>query len=185
MLPGLNSLLLSTVVVWHHISYQVVYWEARLIFWQAGCGAALQPTQYLALNSPKRRILGQNFPAGCILLLPSRSRRWVLVCSWQRHLTLPSPTLAGLPCCLISAPISPLWYVAPDNCLVDLSPKSFYLLSSLLPSHSYAENSVSQLVDTQCGAMLNCLPWRRSPPRGTSASASYHVLVSQRLSNNN
>lgn len=174
--------------IWDHISYGVVDWEARSVCWQAGCRAALQPIQDLTLNLPKHWKIGQNFPAGCILLLPSLSRRW-LAGVLPAEASPPSQSCAGWFALLsrLSQPPYPLYDTwLQTTCLFDLPPTKCYLLSSLPPSYLFCRKlCISGLLNIQRGGMLNCLLWRRSLPRGTSASASYHVLVSQRMSNNN
>ena len=135
MVLGLNSLLLSTVGVWDHISYRVVDWEARFIVWQAGCRAALQPTQYLTLNLPEHWKIGQNFPPGCILLLPSLSQRW-MACVLLAEASHPSQYHAGW-FALVSHLFQPP-YPRYDTWLQTtaflICPAKFYLLSSLPPS---------------------------------------------------
>jgi len=154
MIVGLNSLLLSTVDVWDHILCRAVDWEAGFVFWRAGCRAALQPTQYLPLNIPKCWKVGQNFPAGCILLLPGRSQRWM-----AGVLLAPSPTLVGLPCCPIYlGPYIPRYDTWLQTAAFLICPTRFYLLFSLPPSCLFCRKlCVLGLLNMQCGGMLNCL----------------------------
>lgn len=135
MVLGLNSLLLSIVGAWDHVSYRVVDWEPRFVFWQAGYRAALQPTQYLTLNLPKCWKMGQNFPAGCILLLPSLSQRWMtgVLLAEASH---PSQSHAGWFALLshLSQPPYPLYDTWLQTTAFLICPPKFCPLSSLPPS---------------------------------------------------
>lgn len=184
MVPGLNTLFLSTVGVWHHILYEVVYWEDQLIFWQAGC-----LTAHPVPCSEFTQVLDNWAKLSCWMHPPPAQLKLTLNAGvLLAEASHPSQSHAGWFALLshLSQPLHPrydtwLWTTAllicPPKVLPSVFPPSFTFLCRKL--------CISQRVDIQCGAMLNCLLWRRSPPRGTSASASYHVLVSRRLSNSN
>lgn len=147
MVLGLHSLLLSTAYVWDHVSNWIVDWEARFIFWQAGCRATLQVTSALLWIYPSAGKPGKMFHPP-----PAQPKPigW-LVCSWQRHLIPPS--LVDLPCCLIYfSPHFPLYDTWLQTTAFSICPTKFYIPDAL---------------------------------KGTSASASYHVLVSKRMPNDN
>lgn len=155
--------------------------------WQAGYRAALQPIQYLTLNLPECWKVGQNFPPGCILLLHQPKPTLDGWCSPGSSI---SPPQSHTGCFVLMSHLSQPPYPPPDKWLQThaflICPTKFYLLPSLPPSRVFCRKlCISGLLNIRCGGMLNCLPWRRSLPRGTAARASYHVLVSQRVSNDN
>lgn len=167
--------------VWHHILYQVVD-SGRL-----DTGQPYSPSSTLLWIYLSAGKLGKTFLLDASSSCTSLSQRWmagVLLAAASHPL---SPTLVALSWCLIylSPHIPP-----PDKWLQThaflICPTKFYLLPSLPPSRVFCRKlCISGLLNIRCGGMLNCLPWRRSLPRGTAARASYHVLVSQRVSNDN
>lgn len=106
-------------------------------------------------------------------------------CSRQGHPSPPSPTLVALCHVIYLRPTSLVRPVAPDNCLFVFSPKGG---SSIFPSFFVSLCSKPRapgLVAYSAARCLTACSYSVTLPRGAPATASYHVLVSQSMSNNN
>lgn len=166
--------------VWDHIPYQVVDWEARLIFWQAGYRAALQPIQYLTLNLPECWKIGQKFPPGCILLLHQPKPT---LDGWCAPGSGISPPQSHTGCFVLLSHLSQPPYPSHDKWLQTqaflICPQSFIFCLLSLLHVSFAENCAYRgfLTYSVAGCLTACsdaVPFpevQRQGPVTTSLSA--------------